>query len=101
MNKKERLELAHWVVGQAGKAGADNSSINIYYSRDIEVSYRDHELEELKESTQNSLSLEVYAAGKYSSNTTNDLRKSELERFINDAVAMTKLLGEDPARGLP
>ena len=101
MNKKERLELAHWVVGQAKKAGADDSSVNIAYSRDIEVSYRDHELEGLKESTQNSLNLEIYTSGKYSSNSTNDLRKSELERFISDAVTMTKLLGEDPARGLP
>ncbi|PKK83576.1 MAG: TldD/PmbA family protein [candidate division Zixibacteria bacterium HGW-Zixibacteria-1] len=101
MNKKERLELAHWAIDRAKKAGANDAAVDIAYSRDIEVSYRDHELEELKESTQNSLNLEIYAAGRYSSSTTNDMRKTELERFIDGSVAMTKLLGEDPSRGLP
>jgi PmbA protein len=101
MNKKERLELAHWVVTQAKKAGADDAAVNIVNQRDIDVEYRDNKLDKLKDSTQNSLSLSIYANQKYSSHSTNDLKKETLSKFIDEAVAMTKYLSEDPYRLLP
>nr|MBN2277974.1 TldD/PmbA family protein [candidate division Zixibacteria bacterium] len=101
MNNKEILELAHWVIAQAKKAGADDTAVNLTKQRSIEIGFRDRKLEELTESTQNSLSLDIYSGGKYSSHSTNDLRRGELEKFINEAVSMTKYLNEDPFRTLP
>jgi len=101
MNKKERVELAHWVTQRAKKAGADETGVNVSYIRDVEVGFRDHDIEELKELTRNSLSLDIYAANRYTSHSTNDLRKDKLGTFIDEAVAMTKYLSEDPERGLP
>ncbi len=101
MNKRQRLELAHWAVSQAQKSGADEVAVDISNSRDIEVEFRDGKLEQLKESTQNSLSLSIYANKRYSSHSTNDIRKESLGRFIEEAVGMTKYLNEDPFRSLP
>jgi len=101
MNIKERLELANWAVARAKKAGADDVAVNIVNQRDIEVEYRDNQLDKLKESTQNSLSLSIYANQRYSSHTTNDIKKETLSGFIAEAVAMTKYLSEDPYRLLP
>jgi len=101
MNRKERLELANWAVAQAKKSGANDAAVNIANQRDIEIEYRNRKLDKLKESTQNSLSLSVYANNRYSSHSTNDIKKETLSKFIDEAVAMTKYLTEDPYRTLP
>lgn len=101
MNIKEKLELAHWAVAESKKAGADDVAVDIGNSRDIEVSCREGKLEKLQESTQNGLNLSIYANHRYSSHSTNDLRRTTLPRFISEAVAMTKYLSEDEYRTLP
>lgn len=101
MNTKERLALAHWAVKTAKKAGADEVSVDIVNSRDVEVEVRDQKVDKLQESTQNSLSISIYADKRYSAQSTNDLRKETLTRFISEAVAMTKYLSEDEFRTLP
>jgi len=101
MTDKNRLELARWVVTRAQKSGADQAAVGLTNRRDIEVEFRERQLDTLKESTKNSLSLDIYAANRYSSHSTNDLRRDALERFIEEAVAMTRYLGEDAYRKLP
>lgn len=101
MNTKDRVELAHWVAETAKAEGASEISVDIAKSRGVEVQYRDGQLDKVKESTQNSLNINVYADNKYSGHSTNDLRKESLGKFIKDAVAMTKYLSEDKFRMLP
>ncbi|MDH4222860.1 MAG: TldD/PmbA family protein, partial [candidate division Zixibacteria bacterium] len=101
MNKKQRLELAEWSVAQARKGGADDVAVNVGNSRDIEIQFREGNLEKLQESTQNYLSLSIYASMRYSSHSTNDIRKESLKGFIEEAIDMTKYLNEDPFRSLP
>jgi len=101
MNNRERMELAKWVVTRAKKYGADDVSVNVSGSRDIDVEYRDKMLEKLKEATSNNLSISVYAKNRFSSNSTNDIKKESLEKFIEEAIAMTKYLAEDEYRRLP
>ncbi|MFH1197940.1 MAG: TldD/PmbA family protein [bacterium] len=101
MNNKERLELAEWAMEYSLKSGANESSVSIYNSRDIEIEYRNKQLDKLQESTQNSLNLQIYASHRYSSHSTSDLRKDELKKFIDEAVAATKYLSEDQFRTLP
>ncbi len=101
MNKTERMELARWAATQAQKQGADNAAVDIANSRSVEIQFRDGQLDRLGESTQNSLSIGIYANGRYSNHSTNDMRKDALEKFIREGVAMTKYLGEDPYRLLP
>ncbi len=101
MKKNDKLQLAKWAVSAAIKAGADQAAVDVSNSRDIETSVRDGQLDQLKESTQNSLSLTIYAANRYSSHSTNDIRKESLGKFISEAIAMTKYLTEDEFRTLP
>jgi PmbA protein len=101
MNNKERTELAGWVITRAKNAGADEVAVDIGGSRDIEIEYRENMLEKLKESKSNYLSLDIYSKHKYSSHSTNDLKKESLGKFIDEAVAMTKYLTEDEYRALP
>jgi PmbA protein len=101
MNRKERLEMAGWAVDFARKNGADDVAVNVSNSRDIEIEFRDGKIDKLAESTQNSLGLSVYAGNRYSSHSTNDIRKESLKKFIEEAVRMTGYLSEDPYRSLP
>ncbi|MEE8577158.1 MAG: TldD/PmbA family protein [candidate division Zixibacteria bacterium] len=101
MNQKERLELAKWVASRTKKGGADEAAVEIFYARGVEVECRDRTIDKLEESTQNGLTLRVYLDNRYSTNSTNDLRKESMEKFIDEAVAMTKYLSEDPYRTLP
>ena len=101
MNNKERLALAEWAMKTAQKKGADEAKVSISNGREIEIQFRDRKLENLKESTSNSLSLTIYANKRYSGHSTSDLRKISLEKFIEEGVSATKYLSEDEFRTLP
>jgi len=101
MTNNERLDLAKWIAEFAQKSGADDTAVSITNQRDIEVEMREKKLENLKESTQNSLDLRIYAGGRYSTHSTSDLRKERLKPFIKEAVVSTKYLNEDKFRTLP
>lgn len=101
MNNKEKLELARWAVDQAKSHGADQIAINVAQSRDIEVEFRDGQVDQLKESTQSAMDISIYANNRYSNHWTNDLRKDSLKKLIEESVAMTRYLTEDPYRKLP
>ena len=98
---KQNIELAQWAVNKAIKYGADQAAASISNQRQVEIEYRDKQLDKLKESTQNGLNLSIYFNHRYSSHSTNDLRKSTLDKFIEEAVAATKYLTEDKYRELP
>jgi PmbA protein len=97
---KELKELAGWTVKAAKSAGADDCKAGINGQRLVEVSYRDRKPENIKEATTKSLNIEIYVNGRYSGQSTSDLRKDALKDFISNAVATTKLLAEDPYRTL-
>jgi PmbA protein len=101
MGKYKSIELTKWAVDYAMKSGASEAAANLTKRRDVQVGYRDGMLENLKESTQNSLNLSIYQNQRYSNHTTNDLRKESLQKFIEEAIAATKYLSQDEYRKLP
>jgi PmbA protein len=101
MGKYTSIELTKWAVDYAIKSGASEAAAELTKRRDVEVGYRDGMLENLKESTQNSLNLSIYQDNRYSSHTTNDLRKESMQKFIEEAIAATKYLSKDEFRKLP
>jgi PmbA protein len=62
---------------------------------------RGQKIETIRESTDNNLNLQIYHQNKYSSHSTNNVNKQQLERFISEAVASTTYLSPDPDRALP
>jgi PmbA protein len=101
MSKNEKVEIADWTMQETIKAGANEVSATVSNRRTVEVEFRNDKLEKLSESTQNSLTLEIYSDYRYSNHTTNDLRRDSLQKFISEAVAATKYLSKDEYRGLP
>jgi PmbA protein len=99
--KKEMYDLADWSIKTAKSAGADECRVGINSERFVEISYRERKPENIKEASTKGLFIEVYADGRFSIQSTSDLRKTALKDFFSNAVAMTKLLAEDPYRVLP
>jgi PmbA protein len=97
----ELLDAANEAVKLAEQMGADASSIVVSRSRGVDLEWRDGALDKVTEKTQQSLSAELYADGRYSASSTSDLRPKALESFFREAVQMTRLLEPDPHRGLP
>lgn len=99
--KKEMQDLAAWVVKTAKSAGANDCRVNINSQRNVEISYRNHKPENIKEATTKGLYIQLFVNGRYSGQSTSDLRRDALKDFIVNAIATTKLLAEDPYRTLP
>lgn len=99
--KKEMYDLADWSIKTAKSAGADECRVGINSERFVEISYRERKPENIKEASTKGLFIEVFADGRFSIQSTSDLRKTALKDFLSNAVAMTKLLAEDPYRVLP
>jgi len=98
---QEMYDLAPWSIKTLKAAGADNCRVGIRSERFVEISYRQRKPENIKEAAQRGLEVEIYVNGRYSSQSTSDLRKDALGDFLSGAVAATKLLAEDPFRTLP
>ena len=98
---KEMNDLCKWVLNTAIKAGAKDARVSLSKSREVELQYRDKKPEIIKQATTVQMGMNLFVAGRYSSQSTCDLRKDALKEFISDAVATTRLIGEDPYRSLP
>ena len=98
---KDMLDLAALAIKTAKAAGADGCSAGITSDRTVEISYRERKPETIKEASTRDLLLKLYVNGRYSAQGTSDLRPEALKAFIANAVAMTRLLAEDPFRTLP
>ena len=98
---KEMLDLASLAIDTAKRAGANACRAAISSQRNVEVSYRERKPETIKEASTRDLQITLFVDGRYSAQGTSDLRPQALSRFITDAVAMTRLLAEDPYRSLP
>ncbi|MEJ2535541.1 MAG: TldD/PmbA family protein [Calditrichia bacterium] len=98
---KELKNLAAWSIETAKSSGADACRVSIDGSRVVEISYRERKPENIKEASKKNLSIDIFVKGRYSNQSTSDLRKEPLKQFISNAVETTKLLAEDPYRSLP
>lgn len=101
MRAAELEERAEEALELARRAGADGAWASAAQSRGVEVEVRDGKLEKVRKSTSRSLSLRIYAEGRYGTYSTSDLRPAQLARFVREAVAITRALEPDPFRAMP
>lgn len=101
MNTNEKYTLADLVIEHALKNGAEQVSVTIYDNRSTDIEIRDQKIDSLKESNRSNLSIDIYVDKKYSAHSTNRMKKEELFRFIDEAIAATRYLAEDEFRTLP
>lgn len=94
------MALAERTVLAAKKRGASDAAVTAAHGRSISVQMRDGELEQVREAASTSLGVSLYVDGRYSTHSTNDLRDAAVDAFLDRTIALTRLLSEDPNRGL-
>jgi len=100
MTHNELLDLGNWVIKAAKSKGNVECKVSVQKYREVEIKYRQKKPEIIKEAINKDLTLDLYVDGKYSSQSTPDLRKSALESFIDRSYQNTKYIEEDPYRTL-
>ena len=100
-NKKELTNISRHALSKAMSSGAKEVSTSTYKQRKVEMSWRDGKIEQISESTEKGLSLNLYVDGRYSAVSTSDLRPEAIDRFIEDSIQFARVLAEDPFRQLP
>lgn len=93
-------QLVEFALDNAQKLGAQNAACSVVHARELEISWRKAKIETLSSAGQSALSIDLYVDGKYGAYSTSDLRQDSIISFIQKNIAMTRLLEEDPARGL-
>ena len=78
MDTNEKYSLAAMVIDHALKGGAQQVSVSIDESRSNDIEIRDKQIDKLIESNRNSLTISLYVDKKYSSHSTNRLKKEDL-----------------------
>jgi len=101
MTKQEKYNLAKWAMNNALESGAQHASVSISNSRSSSVEVREEKIDKLEQAIQSNLSIRLFVDNKYSAHSTNRLKKEELVRFIEEAIAGTRYLSEDEFRTLP
>lgn len=98
---QELMDRVHAVIRGAQARGAQGVRATLGRNRNSRVEWRDGKLERLRESTTMGLGITLFVDGRYSANSTSDLRPEAIESFLDETVASTRLLAEDPHRKLP
>jgi PmbA protein len=101
MNNNEKYALADMVIAHALKNGAQQVSVSIDENRSNNIEIRDQKIDSLKESNRSGMNIDLYVDNKYSSSSTNRLKKDDLLKFTGEAIAATRYLAEDQFRKLP
>jgi PmbA protein len=101
MKTSEKYEIADLVIKHALKKGAEQVAVTINDNSRRRIQIREQKIERLQESIGNSLIVDLYVENKFSSHSTNFLKKEELLKFVEGAVAATRYLSEDEHRYLP
>ncbi len=99
--ENELLRRAEQAVERARRAGASDAIARVRDENSTEYAYRDGKIEQVQQSASRGLSIQLYVNGCYSTHQTTDLRAASMARFVDDAVALTRHLAEDPYRVIP
>ena len=88
MNKEIR-DIVAGAIKTAKAAGVNDCRVGINSERQVEISYREHKPETIKEASTKRMFAEIFVDNRYSIQSTSDIRKDALADFITKAVATT------------
>ncbi len=97
----QQQEFIRNLITQAKKAGATDADAIFLDSTSVGVQVRNGQVEELERSEVKTVGLRVFIHKKVSTVSTTDLQSQNIEKLVEQAIAMAKILPEDPYAELP
>ncbi len=103
-DSRERLARLESVAGQlldrCRAAGASQAEVSCSEDRGLSVNVRMGEVESVESTRDRGIAVTVYFGGRKGSASTADLRPESLEATVEQACAIARHTGDDPAAGL-
>lgn len=96
-----RPELLTDVLGRARARGATEADGFLIEEQHFSASVRLGQVDTVKHSREQRLSLRVFAGRASAASSTSDLSRASLERVVDEATALARVTAEDPHAGLP
>ena len=96
-----RPELLTDVLGRARARGATEADGYLIEEQHFSASVRLGQVDTVKHSREQRLSLRVFAGKASAAASTSDLSRVSLERVVDEATALARVTAEDPHAGLP
>ncbi len=97
----KRIEIANWAVDEAKRLGAQAARAELSCIDMLNVQCEDAEVSTLQQNSGCGLVLRLFVDGRFGTFSTNRLDKSEISSLIQNGIACTRLLSQDPDRTLP
>lgn len=101
MITEKEISLARHCISYAVSHGADAARISLSKSVLDGYTLLNGDLDKVTHSADRSIYIYLFADKRYGTFSTNRLDEKELEDFIDKAIAMVRMLGEDECRCLP
>ena len=98
--RDDTLDLLSGLIDKARRAGADAADAVLYDSTSISISYRLGKLEHVERSEGGDLGLRVFVGKRMAIVSSSDRKTAALDEIVERAVAMAKVVPEDPFCGL-
>ncbi|MCK9524191.1 MAG: TldD/PmbA family protein [Proteobacteria bacterium] len=99
MSQPEELKArAERILQGAQARGLRDVIITVARGRSVSLRFRLGRPEEVEESATQSAAVQCFDEGRYTASTTNDFRPEAFERFLDNAVALTRVMSPDPFR---
>ncbi len=98
---EEDIRLVEASLETARKAGADKARATLSRSEEDLVATLNGETDRVTHCADSSLSLALFADGRFGTFSTNRLEKDSLRDFIRTSVGIVKSISPDPCRDLP
>jgi PmbA protein len=100
MTQKDK-DLARKTLEKIKSKGCENARVTLGVSTQSSYSVRNDKLDRLQQANGSSLFIQLYTGSRYGSFSTNRTEESELDKFISEAIEITKVISPDPDRTLP
>lgn len=97
----EEMQLAETCLEKARRLGADKIRITLNKSLMELFGTLNGELDKVSHCLDRSMSVCIFADGRFGSFSTNRLVENELDDFLARSIATVRMLAEDPCRDLP
>ena len=101
MITNKEIEIARKCIKTALEKGADSARISLNKSVSDSVTILNGETDKVSHAADRSLYFYIFTDGKYGTFSTNRIEEDEIDGFIENAISMVKMLGDDSYRRLP
>lgn len=101
MIANKQKDIARWAMEYALRNGCQSARVSIVTADSNSFEYRNKQLDQLEQSSENKLYIELFVNGKYGSFSTNRLEQNELQSFIRQGIKSTDYMAQDNCRQLP